>query len=381
MSEHSILSPSAAGVWGHCTASVPMNIKFPEPQEGNIPAEEGNAVHWAGERMIHNELGIDPNFVQAGMAAPNGIVIDREMYESAEMYAEFVTDTFYDVSDQAGIQAEIVAEHRLNIHAVHQECFGTLDCRIWSQVLNELHVFEYKNGHLFVDEYLNKQGICYIAGSSRELPTNNDTKVFFHVIQPRCYSAAKPIRTWETTLGGLSLEIGYLVPKAAQALGSDPQFQTGPHCRFCFPRFACPAALRAGVALYEEAGKIFDHELSPEALSVQIDITERAIEQLKALNSGYSEQAKRLLSSGKPVPGWSLKSSQGRESWTKPVNDVIKIGRLLGFDLNKPSVKTPAQARKLGMDENIIRANSERGSNGFSLVKSEDPSRVFGKGN
>jgi hypothetical protein len=109
-------------------------------------------------------------------------------------------------------------------------------------------------------------------------------------------------------------------------------------------------------------------ELSPEALGVQFAIIQRARKQLEYLESGYEEQIKGLMRSGASVPGFRVEESVGRERWAKPIEEVVALGDMLGHDLRKRDAITPNQARKLGIDDAVIMAYSEKPRTGTKVV-------------
>jgi hypothetical protein len=88
-----------------------------------------------------------------------------------------------------------------------------------------------------------------------------------------------------------------------------------------------------------------------------------------------------LVRSGKQGTGWALEQSYGREKWTQPVEDVIALGTVLGVDLAAPTAAiTPPQARKLGIDADVIAAYSTKPPGELKLVPQSDKAalKAFG---
>lgn len=69
------------------------------------------------------------------------------------------------------------------------------------------------------------------------------------------------------------------------------------------------------------------------------------------------------------LQGWMLEQGFGREAWTVTPEEVFALGDMMGVDLRKkPEAITPAQARKLGLDEDVSKAYSKRPPGEVKLV-------------
>lgn len=366
--EHSILPPSSAHIWGGgCTGWVSMALATPETEESE-DSKAGTVSHDISESLMKGNKPL-----QVGQIAPNGLVVTHEMVEGAELYANDYNRVRNEWDGTEGHTGGI--EHRLDLFRIHPDCFGTADGWQYNPVLNHLIIWDYKFGHLYVDVFRNKQLTCYAAGlrALRNIP--KDCKVTFRIVQPRSYHPDGTIRDWVTTMGDLYPMITELSTAAHKALSPRAELKTGPYCRYCDARYQCPPALRAGISLYEMAATPMPVELPPEAVGLQLKIIERAMEQLKGLKTGYEEQVKSLIKTGRNVPGFSIQNAMGREKWDKPIDEVIALGKLLLTDLSKPSVVTPNQARELGIDDETLKLYASKPVNGLKLV-SEDADAI-----
>jgi hypothetical protein len=74
-----------------------------------------------------------------------------------------------------------------------------------------------------------------------------------------------------------------------------------------------------------------------------------------------------------------LEESRGRLQWNIPNDQIIGIGEIFGKDLSKPGVLTPAQAKKEGIDEAVIKQYTSNPSGSLKLVaiNTADARRVF----
>lgn len=380
MKQHSILPPSASGIWGApngCTGWVTLNQQFPPPEAPlGSPRSTGTAEHWWAEGQI---TGLGANKADQ---APNGEPLTEEMKEAVTVYVDRVTGVYAGMQNRSKhTKVQWGVEETVDIKAVHSQCFGTPDFYAFSEELNELYIPDYKSGHLTVDAFEHHPGICYAAGLARKFPVNNDTKIIIEIVGPRMYRAGGPISTWTCQYRDLLFYIGKLTVKAAQAVnGIEATLQTGPHCRYCDHILRCESAIQAGLGLVEMSSKINPVELTPAAAGWALILIERGLEQFKGLQSALSEQIEASIKSGHYVPGWSLKPTEGRENWTHPVETVVNMAKMYGVDISKPGSMTPAQARKAGLNPDAVAMYSKRNA-GVSLVQT-DPNeaiKAFGK--
>lgn len=354
-----------------------MAKQYPET-ETTEAAVEGEASHEVGEQLIRNATASGSSGVlSVGGTASNGTVINEEMFECAQLYAADYLETFRKYEGTPGLIGGV--EDRVNIYRIHRECFGTPDSWLYVPMIKTLFVDDYKFGHLLVDPYRNKQAVCYISGLETRLNLPADTKVVVKIVQPRAYTADGPIRTWSTTMATISNMVTDLCAAAHKAMSDRAELKTGPHCRYCQARHACAPALACGIGFYEMAAAPLPVDLTPAALGLQLHIVDRALKQLEALQTGYAEQVKQLIKLGQHVPYYTVKQAFGREKWTAGPEEITQLGNLLGLKLGKPGAVTPAQARKLGLDEPTITRLSTKPNNGLKLV-SEAPdaaARIF----
>ena len=199
--------------------------------------------------------------------------------------------------------------------------------------------------------------------------------VRIRIAQPRAFHRDGTIREWVISGAELRNYFNVLSNNAATALGPDAEIKTGEHCRYCSARHACPAALKAGLTMYETAMAPTPVELTPEAIGVQLSIIKRAKAQLEYLESGFEARLTSTIRSGQAVPGWSLRDGRGREKWAKPVSEVIALGEMMGIPLAKPTAVTPKQARDAGIDGALVEAYSERPNTGLKLVADDNKAR------
>lgn len=386
MSQHSIIAPSSAGVWGKpggCTGYVSMSAAYPETESSQASAE-GTASHEIAETLIQCGLGmhvtdsIRKDIV--GNTASNGIIFTDEMFDAAWIYADDV------LRESRARKVTPSTEHRIVAPSIHAESFGTLDSYLYDVVQHELILWDYKYGFGVVEAFENWQAINYLSGLLDELgidgAKDQHIKIRIRIAQPRAFHRDGQVREWSIMASDLRGYFNILSNNAHTALGPEATTHTGDHCRYCEALHACPAALKAGLDMFEVTGVPLPVELTPQNMGVQLAIIQRARKQLEYLESAFEEQVKSSIRSGKIVPGWMVESSYGRPKWAKPIDEVLALGDMMGHDLRKPiDAITPAQAKKLGIDGALISAYSERPNTGLKLVtdKSVKAREVFSK--
>lgn len=350
-----------------------MAQTYPETEETE-EAKEGTASHEAAAAMVEaharGRAGYPARDATVGSLASNGVVLSEEMYDAAEVYADDVGEVMRATGvfggDNLGIERKILAPR------VHELSHGTPDCYLYDARNGVLYVWDYKFGFEIVEAYECWQLINYVAGILDALGIDGHQdqriRVRLRVAQPRAFHRDGAIREWAVMACDLRGHINTLAQNAEEALGPNAICRSGSHCKHCPARHACEAALTGGVRLYEAAAAPVPVELNPHALAVQYAIVQRARKQLEYLESGYDEQIKGLLRAGKQVPGYSVEEGVGRERWARPVTEVIALGEMLGHDLRKGDAVTPNQARKLGIDDAVITAYSEKPRTGLKVV-------------
>ncbi len=376
MNDHSIISPSSAGIWGKpggCTGYVSMSAAYPELEDSTASAE-GTTSHEIGEELIAWAMRVVPATVSAsaretfvGKKASNGVIVTDEMFDAAWEYADDV------VREARDRKSSPELEYRIKAPYIHAESFGTVDSWMYDPDKKELIVWDYKYGFGIVEAFENWQAINYVSGLLDELITDwrlkPATTIRIRIAQPRAFHRDGTIREWCTNTDEIQGYIEVLHNNAHIALSAEATTHTGDHCRYCEALHACPAALKAGVNLFEVTGHPLPVELTPQNMGVQLSIIRRAKKQLEYLESAFEEQVKSSIRSGKNVPGWSVQSSYGRLAWAKPIDEVIALGDMMGQDLRKPlDAITPTQAKKLGIDEALISAYSEKPNTGLKLT-------------
>lgn len=370
MNEHAFLPLSGANEWVACAAWPTMNARYPET-EPTPEAVEGTAAHWVALQLWSNVP------VSVGDRAPNGHVVDDEMLDAAERLCEIVAGLDPDHSS--------VWERKVYGRRVHDSLnWGTPDIRRFARPV--LDVIEYKYGHDYVPEYENFQLLNQAALILEELGVDgsNDEGVLvrMRVFQPRWFGRGGQHRVWEAQASHLRQYFNVLRNSAAIATRPEPPASTGPQCKHCPGRAACDTLQRVAAGLVDVSkGSSLPVDLTADQTGRELRHITAAIKRLEARRTGLEEQAQAMIRRGERVPYWALEQGQGREGWTAPISQITMAGALLGVDVAKPGVLTPAQARKAGMPAEVVAKLSERPAAALKLVPVDDSSarRAFGR--
>lgn len=369
MSDHAFLAPSSAGTWGPggCPASPRMAQAFPEDEETQA-AREGEAAHWWMEEAVRGrEHGV-------GIAAPNGVLVTAEMIEGGERMVDDARSLI-----ATGPHVKWALEASVKMPQIHPTLnWGRSDFIAVDTINKIIYVWDYKFGHGYVDAFENWQLVDYVVGAVNYLQIQPDAywSVDMRIYQPRSFHEDGPVKRWGNAPMPWPQFLPYvdrLREAAALAVEPDAPMRTGDHCDYCPARHACPALRKVGAASIERSLRGVPSELSPENAGLALRTIRAARERLEALETGLEAQIHAELRKGNTATGFELVQGYGREKWTQPVADIVAMGELFGKTLSKPAEAiTPAQARKLGIDEAVISAYSEKPKGEMKLRPLDD---------
>ena len=359
---HAKLAPSSAARRVLCPGSRALEARYPETVE-SPSAREGHAAHWVAQQYLLCNYSLPA-------IAPNGEPITDEMLDGADLYEHEIK--WAPKNATTGLHIE----ERTDISIVHADCWGTPDC--WFIIDSHLHIFDYKFGHGFVEVFENWQLLEYAAGVA--FAQEAVTKVTMTIIQPRCYTKEGPIRSW--TINAAELLRYTETLRAAEARASEPEAicTPNPECKNCLGRHACTALQRTAGKFADLSSENLSYELDSRQTAWELKYLRHAAAMIDARMTGLEEQAKSMIMRGESVPGFKLESGQGREHWAKDKAEVVTLGEIMGLNLAKPQdVITPAQARKLGLPDDILASYSQRIPGKLKLIEDNSAAKVFRK--
>ena len=373
--QHAFLPPSGAAAWVVCALWPTMNARYPKPP--TQAALEGEASHWAFYEIFYGRP------VAVGQVAANGVTLNEEMIDGAQVFVDQVDE---DLAACGLDRSHLRVEVRVYMPHIHAHNWGTPDVWFYDPTRGALYVYDYKFGHMFVDAYKNWQCADYASGILESFGLNGlqeqHIRVVIHVVQPRNYDRAGPVRRWEVVASDLRAFTNTLTSAANAAMLATPPAKVGDHCEFCPGRHACNTLQRAAYKAAHMSAEAQPYDLPPEALVLELDMLERSQNALEARVSGLREEVEtRAKLKGERMPGWRIEDTFGRQTWRRPAEDIIAMGSMLGLTLGKPGVLTPLQAQKAGLPEALVEEYSHRPRIGVKLVRDDGTAanKVFGK--
>lgn len=332
---HDVIAPSGLDITVQCPRSVGLQMGLPDlPTEESM---EGDAAHWLA-MMTANGIPMP-----VGIPAPNGVLVDQDMIDGAELWADIV-----------GPYGD--AEKKVRIERIHpRHCGGTPDNRRHDPIEQILRVFDYKYGHRFVEVFECKQLVAYAVGTLDELGLKlNETWVEFVLVQPRSYHPDGPVRRWTVRASDLTAFVNTIHAAVNLAIDEngvpkpDAPARTGEHCRDCKARHLCTLFQRNAASLVDASGRADLFELPPAQLGAELSYLDAAIQRLKGRRDGLSIQAENSLRSGVDVPGYEMGEGRATEQWRSDadVDTVSAFGAALGVAVCADvKLLTPTQAK------------------------------------
>lgn len=345
MSEHAVLSPSAAHRWLRCPGSVKLSESYPDTD--SVDSRRGTFAHSIAARVLQDPEKEPSDFIGV---TNKEFTVDAEMAEHIKVYTDHVR----------GVQ--VLAGGRLLVEQKVQAAayvWGTADAILHAG--NWLHVFDFKYGAgVRVDATRNEQLLAYALGAANAMgPTSAFLleAISLHIVQPR---TDNPIREFQLTVDELQQWSGELVEGAERALADDAPLVPGDHCRWCPARADCPALRQQALAVAQEVFPLIDVEpatpvptekdaktaakrMTAEQLSQALKLAPVLEQWLKTVR----EVAEHKLTQGEAVPGYKLVDSYGHRKWIDETSAAAQL-QLYGVDpWEPPSLRSPAQVEKL----------------------------------
>lgn len=380
---HMFLAPSSAHIWGEpggCRAAPRIQALYPE-SEDSPAAREGTAAHEMSAEGLARALRALPLPSEwVGRMASNGEVFTAEMLDACQVYAD---DVRAEAIARGVFGGEAVGiEQNMMLPRIHAMNGGTPDFWMHDQRNRTLLVWDFKYGHDDVEAFENWQLINYAALILDHLGINGATEqgytVVMKVVQPRSFKRSGPVDTWKVPASGLRPYWNDLAAGAVESMAPDAPARPGRHCKHCSGRHACDALRFAAGAMMDYARTATVQNMPAQALALESGWLEDAGALIDARLSGLREEIDAKLSAGEVVPGYARQQDYGRTAWKDP-QQVIGIGAAFGLDLRKNEPLTPAQAKKAGLPDDVLKQFSHKPAKGFKLtrVKSNEAKKVF----
>jgi Protein of unknown function (DUF2800) len=207
------------------------------------------------------------------------------------------------------------------------------------------------------------------------------TRIVFKIVQPRSYHIEGPAREWSCIASELRACWNQIKASIEAAKADNAPTHVGPECRDCSARAFCTTLQRAALTSLDESGRPTPLKLPPPALGLELRLITRAIDQLKARESGLREVALNSIRTGTAIPGFTAQSGQAREIWNVPVDKIEALGDMMGVKITKHVALTPKQAIKAGLPKEMLQKFAITPTAELKLVEDDGSMlrRTFGK--
>lgn len=321
--------------------------------------DEGNAAHWLCEQVYHGANAED----LIGQTAPNGLYITADMVEYCREYLQFITS--------GNCEVEVDTSYSGN----GWEIRGRADCIKHTD--NKLIVADLKYGWRIVEPEDNWTLISHAIAYCQK-HNIHPNRIVFKIFQPRPFHPRGTVRECELFYTELVNEYEIICCKL-----SDPSefVCSGSQCYKCQCLSQCPAAQIAAMNAIDVAEMAFDSEIENDKLVWMLTNLKRAQEIIKQSYEAYEDLALHRLKAGGSLKGYSIQQALGQTTWNDGItSDVVKM--MSGVDVRVDKIMTPAQAKKAGVPEELIKSMTHRPDNGFKLVAVDEnkmAEKMFGK--
>lgn len=330
-------------------------------KEDKTVTEEGNAAHWLIEQVFKEGREAE-EFIDR--KAPNGIYITGDMVDHVFKYAN-------DLKNNKEVSIEVDTSYGNENYQIR----GRADSFWWEDTT--LVIADFKYGWRIVEPEENWTLISHAIGILSKARCNVG-EISFKIYQPRPFHPEGTVREWKIDFIALKQLMNrlhhYLMNPADKCA-------TSPECYKCPSISQCPAAQIATMNSIDVAYRAFDNEIDDDELSWMLDNIRRAQDVLKQSEDAYEDLALHRLKAGRIIKNYTAQSGLGKTKWLSGITaDLIKA--LTGIDVSETSLISPAQAKILGVHEDIVKAYTTRPSTGFKLVRQDlnkKAEKLFGK--
>lgn len=387
---HAPLAPSSAPQWANCSGSVMANAHVPDSEAPRTRA--GTASHWVCSEGLEQFKLSGLNSCVAddwiGKVAPNGVVIDDEMAQGAQVFI----DNASEIIERHDALQLILVEQAVKMPHIHPQNYGTLDLAI--PLLNmdqarkrvtsgKIYLLDYKYGHRECRAFGNYQLIDYLEGLVNMYNIDTEAEQFieveFQIIQPFCYQARDKISIWKESIANLRGYVNQMIAKAQEAFNK-PSFSSGPWCRDCKAIHRCQTAQKGNYSLIDYVNDpCVILNMNGSDLATERAILEQGLIVAKARKEALDEELKHRIGKGEAADsGLALEAAYGNLGWDVPKAQAIALANMFKVDANKADILTPTQTIAKASTEmkpllkQAMKNISSRPPKGLKLIEAKD---------
>lgn len=312
MSDHALLSPSAAHRWLHCPPSSRLEAQL--PQKESEYAAEGTLAHSVCEVMAKKHFGkikaaSCTRTLKKYKADP---LWNDDMLSSAETYVDHLAER----AMKFEVEPYIAFEVKVDISDYVPEAFGRCDCIMFGS--DTLVITDYKNGKgVPVSAVENPQLMLYALGALKcyqPIFGGKIKRIEICIDQPRLSS----YECWELTSDELQAWGDEIKPIAQMAFAGFGEYHAGEWCRFCRANGLCKVQAEQQMSALDDFAPAIACKLtgllSPEEMASALQKGETLVDWFNAVK----EAALNRLLQGIPIPGFKIVEGRSSRAWSDP---------------------------------------------------------------
>ena len=333
MAQHSsIVGGSTAKRVIACPGSVALVQQMP-PQPSSKYADEGTLLHNAIADVLDNGA---PPASHIGTSY-QGVTLTDELFEAKLIPALQALDEV-DPHKEMVFQVEAVVGFGDALPGV----FGSAD--LIGRIGRRAIVLDWKFGSgVGVGAEENAQAMFYAAAAMRTEETRwafkGADEIELIIVQPA--HAPHHVKRWTTTPGRILNFERELFAAVKAALGPDPTFASGDHCRWCAAKAICPLVTGSVERAVRTSVQALDADKIAAYLA-QTDLLEQWIADVRGLSQ-------KMMEEGVRVPGYKLVPKRATRKWLSEegaTRALLELG-LAEEELTETSLLSPAKVEKV----------------------------------
>lgn len=318
---HSLLSPSSAERWLHCTPSARMCEAI--PYVSNNYMDEGTVAHKLGELKLTKEFeGIGYNIALFSENVIRGGINYSDYYnQEMEEATDFYVDTVKQLIDNEKPKI-FKTEESLDLSWLIPEGHGTADCLFI--VDDTLHIVDLKYGQgVLIEAPYNEQLQLYALGTYNKYKCVCPIKeVSMTICQPR----KNYVGTWTVKIQNLLEFEAEVKRKAPIAWNGEGECKVGRWCKFCRALATCEAQAKR----VQEVKDKINNDINCLTLDELTHLLDESDEVINFLNSVKTYALNRLLN-GEEVKEYKLVEGRSKRMFTDPNETVNCIKRAIAL--------------------------------------------------
>lgn len=333
-----------------CNGSRLMAGEIPPSSDTSL-RDEGTAAHHMAVQVFAGHHTLEELIDRK---APNGVYMTSEMAQHVNDYLQLA------INDATLKQMEVDTSHNYGtVWAVN----GRADFIL--QFFNStLRITDFKYGWRIVEPENNWTLISHAIGICKQRGFEF-SNIELQIFQPRPYHPDGALRTWAIPtahLVTLDMELSRVLTHPLDEL------HTSAHCANCPALATCPAARKAEMNSIDATDTVFSDTVSNELLSFSLDNLNRASEMIKERKKAFEELAQHRIKAGQVVDNYSVGIGYGHSKFKEGIDGAM-LQMLTGQKLTIETTVTPAEAKRRGVPEDILKSLTERPVTGVKLER------------